>query len=143
MEIITRNNVDKRVFIPRIIMSPSGIDWHSFCILVNFKVRHSTTLGCICHLQSFSMVSYMLLSHRSQAMQTSRFSAARVSMDTCGMWYIQRFTYLYKLYVLTLITTYIFYLLTYDTHLHIYLTNLKQKEEGLYNSLPISIFHAK
>ncbi len=26
-EIITRNNVDKRVFIPRIIMSPSGIDW--------------------------------------------------------------------------------------------------------------------
>jgi ATP-dependent DNA helicase PIF1 len=26
-EIVTRNNVDKRVFIPRIIMSPSGIDW--------------------------------------------------------------------------------------------------------------------
>jgi ATP-dependent DNA helicase PIF1 len=27
MEIITWNNVDKRVFIPRIIMSPFGIDW--------------------------------------------------------------------------------------------------------------------
>jgi ATP-dependent DNA helicase PIF1 len=26
-EIITRNNVDKRVFIPRNIMSPSGTDW--------------------------------------------------------------------------------------------------------------------
>jgi len=26
-EIVTRNNVDKRVFIPRIIMSPSGTDW--------------------------------------------------------------------------------------------------------------------
>ncbi len=26
-EIITRNNVGKRVFIPRIIMSPSRIDW--------------------------------------------------------------------------------------------------------------------
>jgi ATP-dependent DNA helicase PIF1 len=27
VEIIRRNNVDKRVFIPHIIMSPSGIDW--------------------------------------------------------------------------------------------------------------------
>jgi ATP-dependent DNA helicase PIF1 len=26
-EIITGNNVDKHVFIPRIIMSPSGTDW--------------------------------------------------------------------------------------------------------------------
>jgi ATP-dependent DNA helicase PIF1 len=26
-EIITGNNVNKRVFIPRIIMSPSGTDW--------------------------------------------------------------------------------------------------------------------
>jgi hypothetical protein len=42
-------------------------------------------------LRSFTMVSCMLLSHGSQAAQTSRFSAARVPMDTCGMWYIERF----------------------------------------------------
>jgi hypothetical protein len=42
-------------------------------------------------LRSFTVVSYMLLSHRSQAVQTSRFSAARVLMDTCRMWYIDRF----------------------------------------------------
>jgi len=37
------------------------------------------------------MVSCLLISHRSQAMQTSRFSMARVLMNTCGMWYIERF----------------------------------------------------
>jgi ATP-dependent DNA helicase PIF1 len=35
-EIITGNNVDKRVFIPRIIMSPLGLIGHLFCIIVNF-----------------------------------------------------------------------------------------------------------
>jgi ATP-dependent DNA helicase PIF1 len=35
-EIITGNNVDKRVFIPRIIMSPSETDWPFFCVVVNF-----------------------------------------------------------------------------------------------------------
>jgi hypothetical protein len=48
-------------------------------------------LGYICRLWSFTMVSCMLLSHGSQAVQTSRFSAARVLMNTCGMWYIERF----------------------------------------------------
>jgi hypothetical protein len=33
-------------------------------------------------LRSFTMVSCMLLSHGSQAVQTSRFSAARVPVDT-------------------------------------------------------------
>jgi hypothetical protein len=47
---------------------------------------HWTTLGYICHLRTFTMVSYMLLSHGSQAMQTSRFSATRVPMNTCEMW---------------------------------------------------------
>jgi hypothetical protein len=42
-------------------------------------------LGYICRLRSFPIVSYMLLSHRSQAMQTSKFLAARVPMDTCEM----------------------------------------------------------
>jgi hypothetical protein len=37
------------------------------------------------------MVNCMLLSHGSQAVQTSRFSVARVPMDTCGMWCIERF----------------------------------------------------
>jgi hypothetical protein len=35
-EIITRNNVGKPVFIPRIIMSPLGLIGHLFCIIVNF-----------------------------------------------------------------------------------------------------------
>jgi hypothetical protein len=35
-------------------------------------------LGYICHLRSFAMVSCMLLSHGSQAVQTSRFSTAKV-----------------------------------------------------------------
>jgi hypothetical protein len=48
-------------------------------------------LGYICHLQSIPMVSYMLLSHGSQAVQTSKFSAVRVPMDTCEMFYIKRF----------------------------------------------------
>ncbi len=41
-------------------------------------------LGYICRLRSFTMVSCMLLSHGSQAVQTSRFSAARVPMNTWG-----------------------------------------------------------
>jgi hypothetical protein len=43
------------------------------------------------NLRSFTMVSCMLLSHGSLAVQTSIFSAARVPMDTCGMWYVERF----------------------------------------------------
>jgi hypothetical protein len=39
--------------------------------------------------RTFPMVNCMLLSHRSQALQTSRFSAAKVPMDTCRMWYIE------------------------------------------------------
>ncbi|KAH9563275.1 hypothetical protein CY35_05G117200 [Sphagnum magellanicum] len=38
-EIITGNNVDKRVFIPRIIMSPSGIDWPFVLRRRQFPVR--------------------------------------------------------------------------------------------------------
>jgi hypothetical protein len=53
--------------------------------------KHTRTLGYICCLRSFTMVSCMLLSHGSQAMQTSRFSTAKVPMNTCGMWYIERF----------------------------------------------------
>jgi ATP-dependent DNA helicase PIF1 len=38
-EIITGNNVDKRVFIPRIIMSPSGTDWPFVLCRRQFLVR--------------------------------------------------------------------------------------------------------
>ncbi len=38
-EIITGNNVDKRVFIPRIIMSPSGTDWPFVLRRCQFPVR--------------------------------------------------------------------------------------------------------
>jgi hypothetical protein len=53
--------------------------------------KHTRTLRYICHLQSFTMVSCMLLSHGSQIVQTSRFSVARVPMNTCEIWYIERF----------------------------------------------------
>jgi ATP-dependent DNA helicase PIF1 len=39
VEIITRNNVGKRVFIPRIIMSPSETDWPFFLRRCQFLVR--------------------------------------------------------------------------------------------------------
>ncbi len=83
---------------------PLGLIGHLFCVIVNFqfvwrlrsqstriKVRHSTTLGYICRIQSIPMVSCMLLFHGSQVVQTSRFSTARVSIDTCEMSYIKRF----------------------------------------------------
>jgi hypothetical protein len=57
-------------------------------ILISISATNPTY---ICRLRSFPMVSCMLLSHGSQAVQTSRFSAARVLMDTCGMWHIERF----------------------------------------------------
>ncbi len=38
-EIITRNNVGKHVFIPRIIMSPSGTDWPFVLCHYQFSVR--------------------------------------------------------------------------------------------------------
>jgi len=103
-EIITGNNVGKRVFIPRIIMSPSGTNWlfvfrrRQFLVRVAFaitinksQVKHWTTLGYICCLQSIPTVSCMLLFHGSQVVQTSRFSTAKVSMDTCKMSYIKKF----------------------------------------------------
>jgi ATP-dependent exoDNAse (exonuclease V) alpha subunit len=39
VEIITGNNVGKRVFIPRIIMSPSGTDWPFVLRLRQFPVQ--------------------------------------------------------------------------------------------------------
>ncbi len=103
-EIITRNNVNKRVFIPCIIMSPFRTDWpfvlrcRQFPVRVAFAMtinksqgQTSNNVGVYCCLQSFPMVSCMLLSHGSQVVQTSRFSVAMVPMDTCGMWYIERF----------------------------------------------------
>jgi hypothetical protein len=57
-------------------------------ILISISATNPTY---ICHLWSFPMVSCMLLFHGSQVVQTSRFSAARVLMNTCGMWYIERF----------------------------------------------------
>jgi ATP-dependent DNA helicase PIF1 len=50
-EIITGNNVDKRVFIPRIIMSPSGTNWpfvlcrRQFLILVAFAITINKSKG--------------------------------------------------------------------------------------------------
>jgi len=39
VKIITRNNVNKRVFIPRIIMSPSGTDWPFVLCHRQFPIR--------------------------------------------------------------------------------------------------------
>ncbi len=103
-EIIIGNNVGKRVFIPHIIMSPSGTDWpfvlrcHQFPIRVAFAITINKSqgqtlnnVGYICRLRSIPMVNCMLLPHGSQVVQTSKFSVAKVSMDTCGMSYIKRF----------------------------------------------------
>jgi ATP-dependent DNA helicase PIF1 len=62
-EIITGNNVGKRVFIPRIIMSPSGTDWpfvlrrHQFPIRVAFAITINKSQG-----QTFNNVGVYLLS---------------------------------------------------------------------------------
>ncbi len=51
VEIITRNNVGKRVFIPCIIMSPSGIDWpfvlhhHQFLVQMTFVMTINKSQG--------------------------------------------------------------------------------------------------
>ncbi len=51
VEIIIGNNVDKRVFIPRIIMSPSGTDWpfvlrrRQFPIRVAFAITINKSQG--------------------------------------------------------------------------------------------------
>jgi hypothetical protein len=90
-------------FHPSVLSSICPLVWSSIhpvmvCFRVAFaitikksQVRHWTTLGYICCLWFIPMVSCTLLSHRSQAVQTSRFSTARVSMDTCEMLYIKRF----------------------------------------------------
>ncbi len=57
-------------------------------ILISISTTNPTYICC---LRSFPMVSSMLLSHGSQTVQISRFSAARVPLDTCEMWYIERF----------------------------------------------------
>jgi len=51
VEIITGNNVDKRLFIPRIIMSPSEIDWpfvlrhRQFLVRVTFAITINKSQG--------------------------------------------------------------------------------------------------
>jgi ATP-dependent DNA helicase PIF1 len=39
VEIITRINVGKRVFIPHIIMSPPRLIGHLFCVVINFLFK--------------------------------------------------------------------------------------------------------
>jgi ATP-dependent DNA helicase PIF1 len=104
VEIIIGNNVSKRVFIPRIIMSPSGTNWpfvlhcRQFPILVAFAITINKSqgqtldnVGVYLPPRSVPMVSFMLLFHGSQVVQTSRFLTARARMDTCKMLYIKRF----------------------------------------------------
>jgi len=63
VEIIIGNNVGKRVFIPRIIMSPSGIDWpfvlrrRQFQVRVAFAITINKSQG-----QTFNNVRVYLLS---------------------------------------------------------------------------------
>jgi ATP-dependent DNA helicase PIF1 len=103
-EIIIGNNVGKCVFIPRIIMSPSGTNWPFVLCRCQFPVRMAfamtinksqgqtlNNVGVYLSSLVFPMVNCMLLSHGSQAVQTLRFLAAKVPMDTCRMWYTKRF----------------------------------------------------
>jgi hypothetical protein len=63
VEIITGNNVDKRVFIPRIIMSPSGTDWpfvlrrRQFLVRVAFAITINKSQG-----QTFNNIGVYLSS---------------------------------------------------------------------------------
>jgi len=50
-EIITGNNVGKRVFIPRIIMSPSGTDWPFVLRRRQFLVR----VAFVCHIVALAI----------------------------------------------------------------------------------------
>jgi ATP-dependent DNA helicase PIF1 len=62
-EIITGNNVGKRVFILHIIMSPSGIDWpfvlrcHQFSVQVTFAITINKSQG-----QTFNNIGVYLSS---------------------------------------------------------------------------------
>ncbi len=84
---------------------------HKQCKHQDFQRPRSRWIHVECDIQAISQVTssanikifsdqgpdgYMQnvvyrLSHGSQAVQTSRFSMAKVLMDTCGMWYIERF----------------------------------------------------
>jgi hypothetical protein len=74
------------------MLGPKGAGHpQDFDINIIVKFLFEWHLEYICFLRSFTIVSCMLLSHGSQAVQTSRFSVTRVPMNTCGMWYIERF----------------------------------------------------
>jgi ATP-dependent DNA helicase PIF1 len=60
-EIITGNNVSKRVFIPRIIMCPSGIDWPFVLHRRQFPVRVTCNSGpSTCSLLKYSVLFYVM-----------------------------------------------------------------------------------
>jgi len=102
-KIITWNNVDKRVFIPRIIMSPSETNWPfvlcrcQFPIQVAFAMTINKSQGHI--EQRWIYLPSPVYSHGQLYVAISRvtssanikISRARVSMDTCEMSYIKRF----------------------------------------------------
>ncbi len=72
------------------IFSSDLFPWSAVCY---YLTGHKHCKHQDFQLRSFPMVSCMLLSRGSQAVQTSRFSAvlmARVLMDTCKMCYIER-----------------------------------------------------
>jgi hypothetical protein len=83
-------------------MSPSGIDWpfvlrrRQFPIQVAFAITINKNQGQTLNNVGIYLPS-LVYSHGqlyvaiSQAVQTSRFSTARVLMDTCEMLYIKRF----------------------------------------------------
>jgi len=88
-EIITRNNVSKNVFIPRIIMSPSGTDWpfvlrrRQFPVRVAFAITINKSQG-----QTFNNVGVCLpspvYSHGQFYVTISRVtSSANIKIFNC------------------------------------------------------------
>jgi len=103
-EIITRNNVGKRVFIPCIIMSPSGTDWpfvlcrRQFLVQVAFIITINKSQGQTLNNMGVYFSSpiyshgqlYVAISQVTSNANIKIFNS-QGPMDTCRISYIKRF----------------------------------------------------
>jgi ATP-dependent DNA helicase PIF1 len=105
VEIITGNNVGKHVFIPRIIMSPSGIDWpfvlhcHQFPVRVAFAMTINKSQGQTLNNVGVYLPSpvfshgqlYVAISRVTSSANIKIFSSQGLDGYMWNVWYIERF----------------------------------------------------